>query len=679
MAFSVINPAFLWKLDDGVGAVTPGDAAIPAEEGNADGNKSASDAGFSFVAGGKFNNALEGVDGAGSDVTLFLSEAGEIDPQAFFRYGFALDLFVYFSSNDDEIRIRLTNDTSFTETYLDLKLTTADADVTLEPQSGSATNDSVTYGSPLATATWHHLRFTIDRAESQAAFKVFVNTAEELASQMDVASVGLPKLFTGDGTTEREILALTVGGTGTPPFTARMDALGLLDTYDPGDAGVIVETYLDGSDLVHETAEIREALPFASTSAWPIAAWYFNDDPLGAIPSADADVPEEAAPERHTAATDYNGNQTATNAAIADTSPKYAGGQYLVLAPSTSAELLVPNATVETVDLTEPLIGKTGLSVDFVARFDDAFSGLDATQRLEVQLNGPGVGAPMLTVNVTRSEMLVELTLADFTTRLGEVRFDEPLAANAWHHFRIGSDSGTRGVIVAHLNGERVIYEENPTAFKWLLFDSSVLFTRVRLRAFAVTSSRTTSVDRIALLPVFQTNDYLPSQTDEDLYRFSAEDTPAIAIDAGDFALPAGTVVSYAFTATGGTAPYEWFLADGVLPSGLSLAQDGTLSGTVEAIGEYDVVIRVVDAVGAQSETRVRFVVVLDAYGKLYFTNIGVVPDGSATIPEDVQGNMDGNTSVTSYMGTEDAEIINERIGHSDIGKLLRLRTGLGT
>jgi hypothetical protein len=60
--------------------------------------------------------------------------------------------------------------------------------------------------------------------------------------------------------------------------------------------------------------------------------------------------------------------------------------------------------------------------------------------------------------------------------------------------------------------------------------------------------------------------------------------------------LPGGTVgVAYnaKLTATGGTPPYTWSIVSGTLPPGLSLAADGTVSGTPTAAGTYQLTVQV--------------------------------------------------------------------------------------
>jgi hypothetical protein len=71
-----------------------------------------------------------------------------------------------------------------------------------------------------------------------------------------------------------------------------------------------------------------------------------------------------------------------------------------------------------------------------------------------------------------------------------------------------------------------------------------------------------------------------------------------------DLTLPIGTTgVAYssALSAVGGTAPYRFTLVAGVLPAGLALATDGTLSGTPSAPEQAQLRIQVTDARGVAS------------------------------------------------------------------------------
>ncbi|MBE2286008.1 MAG: putative Ig domain-containing protein, partial [Prosthecobacter sp.] len=64
-----------------------------------------------------------------------------------------------------------------------------------------------------------------------------------------------------------------------------------------------------------------------------------------------------------------------------------------------------------------------------------------------------------------------------------------------------------------------------------------------------------------------------------------------------------GTSYTHNFTASGGTAPYTFTLISGSLPPGLSLASNGTVSGSPTTLGSYTVTIRASDQYNCLSST----------------------------------------------------------------------------
>ena len=77
---------------------------------------------------------------------------------------------------------------------------------------------------------------------------------------------------------------------------------------------------------------------------------------------------------------------------------------------------------------------------------------------------------------------------------------------------------------------------------------------------------------------------------------------PAVSVSPA--ALPAATLGSayaQAFSATGAAAPYAYAVTAGALPPGLSLAANGTLSGTPTSAGSYAFTVTASDASGAAS------------------------------------------------------------------------------
>ncbi|MGO4314067.1 putative Ig domain-containing protein, partial [Pseudomonas sp. KB_15] len=95
----------------------------------------------------------------------------------------------------------------------------------------------------------------------------------------------------------------------------------------------------------------------------------------------------------------------------------------------------------------------------------------------------------------------------------------------------------------------------------------------------------------------------------------SAPATVTVTVSAPtiNYALPSPTAattgVPYSQSlamASGGAAPYTYTLASGALPSGISLASNGTLAGTATSAGTYNFTVRATDSstgVGPFSKT----------------------------------------------------------------------------
>jgi hypothetical protein len=69
-----------------------------------------------------------------------------------------------------------------------------------------------------------------------------------------------------------------------------------------------------------------------------------------------------------------------------------------------------------------------------------------------------------------------------------------------------------------------------------------------------------------------------------------------------------GVAVRSSLVATGGTAPYTWSLKS-VLPAGLALGADGSISGVPKRTGAVTITAHVVDANGSAKDVAVRLVV----------------------------------------------------------------------
>ena len=64
-----------------------------------------------------------------------------------------------------------------------------------------------------------------------------------------------------------------------------------------------------------------------------------------------------------------------------------------------------------------------------------------------------------------------------------------------------------------------------------------------------------------------------------------------------------GTPYSATLSASGGATPYSWSLASGTLPSGLTLSQSGSISGTANTAGTYSFGIKVTDSTSSATGT----------------------------------------------------------------------------
>ncbi|RWK84062.1 MAG: autotransporter domain-containing protein [Mesorhizobium sp.] len=104
-----------------------------------------------------------------------------------------------------------------------------------------------------------------------------------------------------------------------------------------------------------------------------------------------------------------------------------------------------------------------------------------------------------------------------------------------------------------------------------------------------------------------------------DAYGFTGARAYALSIGApaitlAPSTLPGGTGgVAYAqgLSAAGGTAPYRFALTAGTLPTGLTLAADGSLTGTPSEAGSFAVTIEAADALGFTGSTS--YTLVIDA------------------------------------------------------------------
>lgn len=99
-------------------------------------------------------------------------------------------------------------------------------------------------------------------------------------------------------------------------------------------------------------------------------------------------------------------------------------------------------------------------------------------------------------------------------------------------------------------------------------------------------------------------------------------------------------------SATGGTPPYTWSIAAGALPSGLSLASNGHLSGTPTEEGTFSVILKVVDSLGA-TRTKSCSITVSPA---LSIDTTCPLPDGTTGVAYSLT--LAGSGGVTPYVWT---------------------------
>jgi uncharacterized repeat protein (TIGR01451 family) len=106
-------------------------------------------------------------------------------------------------------------------------------------------------------------------------------------------------------------------------------------------------------------------------------------------------------------------------------------------------------------------------------------------------------------------------------------------------------------------------------------------------------------------------------------------------------ALPTATVgqpYSATLAATGGTKPYTWSLLDGTLPPGLTLSQDGVLSGTLAAAYQGSFTVKVRDLY-ANSTTQVFSLTAGSACGPRPQVSVSVAKNGDGRLRVTIASN----------------------------------------
>jgi hypothetical protein len=108
--------------------------------------------------------------------------------------------------------------------------------------------------------------------------------------------------------------------------------------------------------------------------------------------------------------------------------------------------------------------------------------------------------------------------------------------------------------------------------------------------------------------------------------------------------LPSGnvnTAYSTTVSATGGVAPYSWSVSSGALPTGISLASTGVVSGTSSVSGTFNVTLGVRDSQG--TSTTANFSITITAAPALQITTT-TLPNGTEGSPYDATVSATGGT-----------------------------------
>ncbi len=97
----------------------------------------------------------------------------------------------------------------------------------------------------------------------------------------------------------------------------------------------------------------------------------------------------------------------------------------------------------------------------------------------------------------------------------------------------------------------------------------------------------------------------------------------------------AGRPFSATLSASGGTGTFVWSLGSGALPAGVGLAQDGTLSGTVNAVGSYTFGVLASDAIWPGNAASVNLTLSVAANEVVLYASDAAVVSGTWTLVAD--------------------------------------------
>ncbi len=137
-----------------------------------------------------------------------------------------------------------------------------------------------------------------------------------------------------------------------------------------------------------------------------------------------------------------------------------------------------------------------------------------------------------------------------------------------------------------------------------------------------------------------------------------------------------GATYSQILTATGGTKPYVWSIASGMLPQGLSLNATGVISGTPTTAGTRNLTFQVIDAGNnLVTSATLSINVTAPALPNLLVTSVSGPSTGtsgksiSVTVTVKNQGSSTAASSTASVYLSSDNAIVEESVdddGHDD-------------
>ena len=161
-----------------------------------------------------------------------------------------------------------------------------------------------------------------------------------------------------------------------------------------------------------------------------------------------------------------------------------------------------------------------------------------------------------------------------------------------------------------------------------------------------------------------------PGRIDMGAYEFQGNSTTIALTNPTATTATAGVAFSQPFTATGGATPYSYSVMSGSLPTGLTLASTGLLSGTPTQTGSFLITVRATDANGCAGVSASYGLTVSQPAPTI--SGLAAMPNpvcvGSPVAINAILGNVSGSYSYTltngaaTTMGTSTATAFNQNL-----------------